>query len=159
MLLCDRTLLWIFYHFPSFLCCITLFFSLHDKIPWPNATCEEKRLFGLIFMAMVHHWQKSGQELRQDWNRNHWRLGLPDSLLSLVLGQLFYVTQNHLPRDGNTHSGQDPLQKDQNTTPQIRWQANLTWAIGPWDFFLPKTLGCIKLITKINQDNEFTSHR
>lgn len=110
-------------------------------------------------MAMVHHWQKSGQELKQDWNRNHGRLGLPDSLLCLVLGQLSYATQDHLPREGNTHSGHDPPINDQNNSTQIRWQTNLTWSIGPLGFSLPKTLGCIKLITTINKNNEFTSHR
>lgn len=37
----------------------------------------------------------------------------------LVLGQLSYATQNHLPRDNNTHSGQDPPTSlnNQNNSP------------------------------------------
>jgi hypothetical protein len=36
----------------------------HDlKVSWGG-----KGLFGLHFQIIVHHWRKSGQELKQGWN-------------------------------------------------------------------------------------------
>ena len=33
-----------------------------------EANREEKGLFVLHFRVIVHHWRKSGQELKQGWN-------------------------------------------------------------------------------------------
>jgi hypothetical protein len=36
----------------------------HDQ----KESCGGKVLFGLHFQTTTHHWQKSGQELKQGWN-------------------------------------------------------------------------------------------
>ena len=65
-------------------------------------------------ISPVHHWRKSGQELKQGWNPEagadaetmegaaYW-LDSP-GLLSLS----FYRTQDHQPRDSTTHNGLGP---------------------------------------------------
>jgi hypothetical protein len=82
---------------------------LDQKASWGG-----KGLFSLNFHIVVHHWRKSGQELKQDWNLEAgadaepmeeccpW-LG-PHGLLSL----LSYKTQDHQPRGDSTPNGLGP---------------------------------------------------
>jgi hypothetical protein len=64
-----------------------------------------------------------------------------------VLSCLSYTVQDHLPRDGATHSD---IYIIQNNPPQICSQASMTSK-----FSLPSQLilGCVKWTLKINQHN------
>ena len=78
-----------------------------------KATCRGKSLFGWCFHITVHHWNKSGQALKQGRNleaaadaetmKNVLHRLVPHELLSL----LSYGTHGHQHSDGTTHSGLD----------------------------------------------------
>ena len=57
-------------------CCLVRVSSAVMKHHNQKALWEGNGLFGLHFQITVHHWRKSGQELRQGWN---WRQELMQS--------------------------------------------------------------------------------
>ena len=77
-----------------------------------KASWEGKDLFDLDFQIIVHHWRKSGQELKQGRNLEAGSNADPRSQKSAaywlapsgLLSLLSYRTQDHQPRDGTTHN-------------------------------------------------------
>ena len=49
-----------------YICWVSWSYCCHDETPWPKVSWKGKCLFDLHFHVTVHHWRKSGQELRQD---------------------------------------------------------------------------------------------
>jgi hypothetical protein len=74
-------------------------------------SCRGKGLLGVHFQIIVHHWRKSGQELKQDWNLE---AGADAeamegccllACLSWLAQHAFLYNQDHWPRYGTTDLG------------------------------------------------------
>jgi hypothetical protein len=81
------------------------------KTPWPKIKLGKKGLFSLYLQIIVHHWRKSRQELKQNWNMEAgadarlWKDAAYSLASSGLLSLLSYRTQDHQPRNGTTHHG------------------------------------------------------
>lgn len=65
-----------------------------------------KGLFGLHMLIKVHHWGKSGLDLKEEQRgRNHEAMQLTGLLSRLKVKYVSYTCQDHLPRGSTTHSG------------------------------------------------------
>ena len=73
-----------------------------------KASWGGKDLFSSHFQIIVHHWRKSGQELkqgrilRQELTQKPWRDAAYWLASHALLSLLPYRTQDHQPRDGTT---------------------------------------------------------
>jgi hypothetical protein len=79
--------------------------SIPTQTSWPRSRWGGKSLFTLHFYIAVHHWKKSGLELKQvskqELMRGHGQM-LFTGLLPLACSACSYRTK---PRDGTTHKG------------------------------------------------------
>lgn len=87
--------------------CPSLFFYCCGKILTKSNLGKERIYF--IIQIIVHGWEKSEQELKQqsrvkNWSRDHQECCLL-SCCSCSLGLLSYTSQNHLPKGGAAHGG------------------------------------------------------